>query len=178
MRSDLFSDGETIHLLCRVKVFPQPSIVWIMRESTISRVLHTTSRVSLLGTRSFIENSEPYSRSDLYIHNVTSEDSGDYTCIIDADSHAVVQMNTHTITIICKRISTAYRCVIACTCSLRMITLCCIQQLTSVSNFPLLAQTVQHVLNWMVVISVCVQEVIPEDIVLKVCYCGNVFDIV
>ena len=91
-----------MHLQCRVKCFPPPSIVWIIGNVRNSRILQTTARVSISDTYDFINNGEPYSRSDLYINHVTSDNSGNYTCLIHADSHAVVQMTVHNVTVSCK----------------------------------------------------------------------------
>ena len=100
--SNQYSEGQTMHLLCRVKCFPPPSIAWIIGNLTKSRVLHTTSRVSISDTYNFIYNGEPYSWSDLYINHVTPDDSGNYTCLIHADSHTAVQMTVHNVTVSCK----------------------------------------------------------------------------
>lgn len=93
-----------MHLECRVKVFPSTSIVWIVSNSTTatSRVLRTTARVTVSGVQDFIHNEEPYSKSDLYINSIMSDDSGDYMCLIDAGGHTAVQTTVHTVTVLCK----------------------------------------------------------------------------
>lgn len=100
--SNQYSEGQTMHLQCRVKCFPPPSIVWIIGNLTKSRIIHTTARVSISDTNNFIDNGEPYSWSDLYVNHVTSDDSGYYTCLIHADSHTVVQMAVYNVTVSCK----------------------------------------------------------------------------
>ena len=100
--SNQYSEGQTMHLQCRVKGFPPPSIVWIIGNLTESRILRTTARVSVSHTHNFIDNGEPYSRSDLHINHVTFDDSGKYTCVIHCDSHSVVQMAVHNVTVLCK----------------------------------------------------------------------------
>ena len=98
----MYNEGHTLHLRCIVKVFPAASIVWIVGDSSVeSTVLRTTSRVSV-STTHVIENGEPYSISDLYVSNVTSEDSHNYTCVIDAASHAVTRVIDHHVTIVGK----------------------------------------------------------------------------
>lgn len=99
--SDHYSEGQTLHLRCKVKVFPPPAIIWIVEGSSKSRILRTTSRVSV-STTHFIENVEPYSMSNLYINNVISEDSNTYMCIVSADSHDVIQITVRNVTIIRK----------------------------------------------------------------------------
>ena len=100
-----YSEGQTIHLHCRVKVFPPPdAIVWEVRDfsNSNSRVLHPTSRVSISSTHLFINNGEPYSSSDVYIRNVIGSDSGNYMCVIFANKLGVVQMTTQNINVSCK----------------------------------------------------------------------------
>ena len=95
---NIYNEGHTLHLRCKVKVYPPASIVWIVGDSVTNKMLHTTSRVSVSATHD-IENGEPYSMSNLYISNVTSKDRSNYSCVIGAASHAVTQVIARNITI-------------------------------------------------------------------------------
>ena len=102
----MFTDNETINLLCRVESYPQPSIVWLFRSSTTTRVILTTSRISISQTEFHIENGRPYSSYALVVDEVNTKDNGDYLCTVNAamdtgsSRHSTtVQTSAHTVTI-------------------------------------------------------------------------------
>ena len=97
-----YIEGQTVHLRCQLKVFPPPTtIVWIVRDSLQSRVLQSTPRVSISNIQNFIENEEPYSKSELYISRVTAADSGVYVCGIESNVNNItmVHMIVHNVTV-------------------------------------------------------------------------------
>ena len=97
-----FSNEEVLYLRCQVEAYPQPSVVWIIRNPTTMRIVVPTARVSVASTPLTINNGNPYSRSELNINGVNSKDGGDYLCTATADRYSLVQSSTHTVTIVCK----------------------------------------------------------------------------
>lgn len=95
---DVYSDQQTIGLQCRVRAFPQLSIVWYLRDSSMGRLLLTSSRV-LISHNFAIENGEPFFMSELHISNVSVSDSGDYVCAASATGHSIDQMGVHSLTV-------------------------------------------------------------------------------
>jgi hypothetical protein len=97
-----FSREETLHVWCRVEAYPQPSLVWMVRNrSTMRRILPTT-RASVGSTLFMIDSETPYSRSELTIDNVNSDDDGEYICAATADRYSFVRSGSHSVTVICK----------------------------------------------------------------------------
>ena len=104
--NDIYFEGQTIHLSCRVMAYPQPAaIVWVLRNSNMYRPLYATSRLSMSGILFTIENGEPYSRNELYINDANSDDSGDYICVVSADGYTNVQISVQPLAVTCEEIT-------------------------------------------------------------------------
>jgi hypothetical protein len=87
-----------------VEAYPQPTIVWIFKTNTKIQNILNTSRISVLSTDVTIEEGHPFSRSQLTINNVNSNDSGDYVCIATAaDEHSTAQSRVHSVTVTSKK---------------------------------------------------------------------------
>ena len=97
-----FSNEETLHVWCRVEAYPQPSLVWIVRNSRTMRRILPSTRASIGSTFFIIDSGNPYSRSELTIDNVNSDDSGEYICAATADRYSLIRSGSHPVTVICK----------------------------------------------------------------------------
>ena len=97
-----FSVEEKIRLWCRVEAHPQPSLVWIVRSPiTMKRIVPTTI-ASVVNSHITVNSGNPYSRSELTIDNVNSNDGGDYICAATANKYSLVRSSSHSITVTCK----------------------------------------------------------------------------
>lgn len=108
--SDTFSSEQTITLSCQVEAYPQSALViWAVKTNTKIQNILNTSRISVLSTDLTVEEGHPYSRSQLIINNVNSDDSGDYLCIATAaDQHHTAQSRAHSITVTSKQCTQCY----------------------------------------------------------------------
>ena len=91
-------------LSCLVEAYPQPTIVWAFKTNAKIQSILNTSRILVLDTDLTIEEGHPFSRSQLIINNVNSNDSGDYLCIATAaDKHSTAQSRVHSVTVTSKK---------------------------------------------------------------------------
>lgn len=97
----VYNSEQTISLSCQIEAYPEPIIFWMFKTSTRIQNILNTSRVSILNTYYLtIEEGRPFSRSQLIISNVNSNDSGDYLCIATAaDKHNSTQSRVHSVTV-------------------------------------------------------------------------------
>ena len=70
---------ETLQLHCQVKGWPIPNIIWIKRSDNEVRVILSSLRINIISNRTG-SNGFPLLISILYIHNITTMDSGEYVC--------------------------------------------------------------------------------------------------
>ena len=100
----VYNSEQAISLSCQVEAYPQPIIFWAFKTSIKIQSILNTSRSSVLNAYLTIEEGRPFSRSQLIINNVNSNDSGDYLCIATAAvKHVTAQSRVHSVTVTSKK---------------------------------------------------------------------------